>query len=250
MDSSAVEERLLIDDEFYDELLAGEDELIDEYLAGELSVSARKSFDDYFMSTPERHEKLRFARGLRKYVSQVGAAHSQAEAINETEPRATPAPEKRGWFWFLPWQNPVLSYSLAAACVLILAVVTIAVIRNLAFRQPTGTVLAVELTSGLSRGDEQIKAFSVSNAETVELNLRIDPSDDYPSYRAVLQTIDGTEKLRDDGSQINSSGGAMVALRVPTRLLVPGTYYVKLSGRNKQGQYEDLGRYSFRITAD
>jgi len=245
-DSSQAEERLLTDDNFYQELLAGEDDLIDEYLSGELSAPEQKLFEDFFMTTPERHEKLRFGRGLKKYVNQAGAVRASATI---TEP-AEPSPSKRGWFSFLPWQNPTLSYSLAAALVVILIGGVIAIIWNVGIRpQPPGRLLAIELTSGLSRGDDQIKTFSVTSAETVELDLRIDPSYDYQRYRGVLQTVDGTEKFQEDGAKINSPSGAIVALRIPARLLPPGSYSVKLSGLNRQGQYEDLGRYSFRVTS-
>jgi len=253
-DSSQVEERLLIDDDFYHELLAGEDDLIDDYLSSELSAEGKRLFDNHFMTTPERREKLRFARGLKKYVSQVGAVAAQTAVAGVTSAApskaAKPPPDKRGWSWFLPRQNPALSYSLAAASFLIVVVGAVAIIRTVALKPQTeGRVLAVELASGLTRSDEQIKTFSVSNADTVELDLRIDQSDDYQLYRGVLQTIDGAEKLRDDVPRTNSSGGAVVALRIPARLLGPGSYYVKLSGLNKQGQYEDLGRYSFRVTS-
>src|ERR1700682_2490180 len=73
-DSSKVEERLLTDGEFYQELLIVEEELIDRYLSGELSESERESFEPHFLLPPERQQKLRFARSLKKYVSFAGTA--------------------------------------------------------------------------------------------------------------------------------------------------------------------------------
>ena len=58
---AALEERLLTDDVFYDELLMVEDELIDQYLSGEQSATERQSFEAHFAVAPERKQKVRFA---------------------------------------------------------------------------------------------------------------------------------------------------------------------------------------------
>jgi CHAT domain-containing protein/tetratricopeptide (TPR) repeat protein len=79
-----IEERILTDDSFLEELHVSEDELIDDYLRGALAEDESERFRDHFLSTPERHEKLRFAGALRKYAS----AHAAA---------ATPASPKRSW---------------------------------------------------------------------------------------------------------------------------------------------------------
>ena len=65
-----IEERLLTDSGFYEELLITEDDLIDEYLEGKLSPSEQRDFEEHFLSTPERQKKLRFAGALKKYVAE------------------------------------------------------------------------------------------------------------------------------------------------------------------------------------
>ncbi len=67
--SERVEERMMSEPEYYDELLVVEDEVIDQYLSGELSAAERDGFERNFLSTPERVRKLKFARALRGYVS-------------------------------------------------------------------------------------------------------------------------------------------------------------------------------------
>ena len=67
-DSHSLEERLITDAEFYEELNIVEDELIDDYLAGGLTVSERKAFESYFMNSPERQEQFRIANALRVYI--------------------------------------------------------------------------------------------------------------------------------------------------------------------------------------
>jgi len=63
------EQRLLMEEEVLEELEIAEDELIDEHLAGSLGQEEQDRFERYFLVTPERTEKLRFAQTLKKYVS-------------------------------------------------------------------------------------------------------------------------------------------------------------------------------------
>lgn len=249
-----MEERLLTDDNFFQELLAGEDDLIDEYLSGDLSASERGLFDDYFMTTAERQEKLRFARGLKKFVSQAGAARSNAtaaEVIAQVRSKvAQPEPDKRGWFSFLPWQNPALSYSLGAAAVVVLVLATVLIIRNLSSPSAgPGKVLAVELAPGLSRGDEGMKQVTLSSdTTTLQLQLRFPNPAAYQKYRAILQTTDGREISRVDDLGRDPVSNDRINCPLPANNLKPADYNVKLSGLNQQGEYEDVARYYFRVT--
>src|SRR5262245_20740400 len=68
-ESRVLEERLITDAEFYEELLIVEDELIDEYIADRLSADERAAFESYFMNSPERQEQFRIANALRSYIS-------------------------------------------------------------------------------------------------------------------------------------------------------------------------------------
>ena len=64
-----LEERLLTDEEFFQELLVGEDELIDLFLRGDLDAAEREHFTQHFLAAPERQQQLSFARALHKYVA-------------------------------------------------------------------------------------------------------------------------------------------------------------------------------------
>jgi hypothetical protein len=64
-----LEQRLMTNDEYFEQLLIAEDELVDEYLQGTLSPREQEKFNDHFLCTPERREKLRFSRSLQRYVS-------------------------------------------------------------------------------------------------------------------------------------------------------------------------------------
>ncbi|HBB94600.1 MAG TPA: hypothetical protein DC054_04360 [Blastocatellia bacterium] len=254
-DSSHVEERLLTDDNFYQELLAGEDDLIDEYLSGELSASERNPFEDYFTRTPERHEKLRFARTLKRYITNNEPANTFESAALEIssagKAESGSLRRKRSGLWFLPWGNPIISYSVAAAVVVIFALVSVFIIRNLTNRGPSGPgrVWAVELTPGRSRGEGEFKQITIPNGtDTVQFELKTAAADGYRSYRAILQTPDGQELFKREALRSTlTANSATLSFQVPADLLSRTDYSVKLSGLNQRDEYDDIGRYSFRV---
>jgi anti-sigma factor RsiW len=254
-DGAQVEERLLLEDDVYQELLIVEDELIDEYLARNLSDSEKESFERHFLSTPERREKVRFGHHMKKYVSRAGPLSAEATTLkppfSDKLEVANPPQKKPPLFSFLPWGNPIVSYSFAAAVVLIVAVASILLVRNLTQtpRSGAGNILAVELVSGLTRGDDEIKSISIPrDTDTVRLELRIASATQYASYRAVLHTRQGLERFAAGDLKATIDGQReVVPFQLAATLLSPGDYSVKLSGLNQTGKYDDLGRYSFRV---
>jgi hypothetical protein len=63
-----LEEHYFEDDTLHEKLLAIEDELIDAYLLGDLSADDNQSFENFFLRSPERSEKVRFARSLHQFT--------------------------------------------------------------------------------------------------------------------------------------------------------------------------------------
>ncbi|MGA9768446.1 MAG: CHAT domain-containing protein [Blastocatellia bacterium] len=108
---SRAEERLLADDDYFELLTALEEELMDDYISGDLTEEERARFDAYFLSTPERREKFRFAQTLKAYIPRPVLDDN---VINLPVP---PRP---------PWWKPLLSspyLGLAAAAMLVIAIV-------------------------------------------------------------------------------------------------------------------------------
>lgn len=235
-DSALVEEQLLADEEFYQQLLIVEDELVDQYLAGSLPDPEREPFENYFLVAPERREKLRFTRNLKKYVSRAEA--NRAPVVSP----ASPSPKRLSF-----WSNPILSYSLAAAALVLVALAGIMIFRNQNTPQ-TGKALAVELVPGLSRGDKEVKQITVhADTATVQLQLRGSNFSDYQTYRAILQTADGSEISRQD-LRPDAGSHDRIICPVSATLLKPGDYSLKLGGLNQQSDYDDVARYYFRVT--
>lgn len=249
-----LEQQLLVDAAFYEELSIVEDELIDEYIHGELPTSDRESFDSHFMSAPERREKLRFARALKKHVSAFETEQPYDDQASEAASDraasiAEPPPKKSPFFSFLPFQSPVVSYALAAAILLMFVGVAWVVFRNVNPR-PSGEVMAVTLTPGLTREvNEEFKKISISqNVGRVDLKLQIPGTDSYSRYRAELHEARGGKKFEANDLIASQTGiTGVVTLPVAAQLLTNGDYYVKLSGLTPANEYEDVERYSFRV---
>jgi len=110
-----VEEQLMTDNEFYEHLLLIEDELVDQYLGGELTDQEAGQFESHFLCSPERQQKLRFARALREYVSM------QPEPAPAPIPAPAAAEPVSRWQAFLAAiqiQKPAWGYALAALIIL------------------------------------------------------------------------------------------------------------------------------------
>jgi hypothetical protein len=71
-----VEERLLVERDFFEQVNIVEDELIDEYLDD--SLSEKERFVTYFLAAPQQRQKLKRAQALKRYIS-TEVAPSEAE---------------------------------------------------------------------------------------------------------------------------------------------------------------------------
>lgn len=253
---AALEERLLTDTVFYDELLMVEDELIDQYLSGEQSGAERESFEAHFILAPERQQKVRFARALKKYLSHIDELESEDVVVAEPSPSGpvspvVPSKSKRSFLPFLP-ANPILAYSLAATFVVVIGLVTWMAVNRL--KNPasgeTGQVLAVVLTPGLSRSLDsgQIKKISIPpETQTLELQLELAKAE-YATYRAEVLRSDQTMVAMVEGLKpATTSAKASITVSLSASLFKREDYSVKLAGKRADGIYEDVAGYVFRV---
>lgn len=114
-----IEQRLLTEDDLFEELEIAEDELIDGYVAEQLSDDDRRKFEQNFLVAPERKQKLRFAEALKRNM--MATPISDAEVIRPS------------WFFLLiRWlrQSFFTSPLLVAASFLIVASLGFAVWRG------------------------------------------------------------------------------------------------------------------------
>jgi hypothetical protein len=73
LERELVELRLLTDLHFLEYVEMVEDEMIDDYVYNHLSPKDRLRFEQHFLFTPERIEKLRFAQALFIFLTEKRA---------------------------------------------------------------------------------------------------------------------------------------------------------------------------------
>src|SRR5919205_2265824 len=121
-----LEERLLTDEEFFQDFAVLEDRLedvlIDEYVGGEMSDSASAGFEKVFLAAPHRVEKLRLIRALQDYVNDPApaAVETHVEVGHPSEGGVPPS-----WWRSLPgflgrsssYVTPALALALLCAVI-------------------------------------------------------------------------------------------------------------------------------------
>lgn len=115
-DRGLLGERLMLDDELFEELLIAEDELIDDYLRGKLTAAEVRQFGDYFLASPQHRRDLEFAETL---LSSLAAEPASDSAPEGTGGRANPP-----WFQSLTaafgFRSPTVGFALAASLLLLI----------------------------------------------------------------------------------------------------------------------------------
>lgn len=244
------EKHLLTDETLYDELLMQENELTDEYIADELSDRERQSYQNFFLSAPERHAKHRFALSLQRYAREANEAQYNHHASSEGESQALPRHVSRfPFFQNLQRHNPIVAYALTAVVVFAFVGIAWMVAGNL---KPspggTGGTVLVTLTPGLTRGAGETQVVQITpDIDFLQLRLLL-PSDEYQQYRAELLGSENDSVLvATDLTPHLLNGSRVVEFTVPADLIKRDDYHVKLAGRVSGGAYENVAGYYLRI---
>lgn len=168
-----IEEKILLHDDFNEQLSIAEDELIDEYLGGNLADSEAKSFNRFFLITQERKQRLRLIRNLRKYAMESGT-----QTVKQL------SPEKPGWFDNLRGLFNSPSVRLAATAVLLIIVGV--VVWRVAFYESDVDKGLAQLRAAY-RGQRPTESRSTANLDyaplTVPRGNNTQPTPDQDAYR-------------------------------------------------------------------
>jgi hypothetical protein len=205
-----VEKRLLIEAGLFEELEISEDELIDEYLAERLSELDRHRFEENFLVTQERYQKVQFSRSLNRYVR-----------ANENDERASVLDSPHLWTrhkWALP----------AFAAVAIVAVV-VGMFWLLRPRAPASPTFAtVSLTISTSNRVEPAQAAILNfpiNVDLLRLQMKLpETADAAASYRVELLR----ENRERQALPIIGQNEQSVVAEIPAAQLSRGQYALNL----------------------
>lgn len=122
--------------------------------------------------------------------------------------------------------------------------------------QPSPTIssaprsVTLALTVGGVRGGDNTKIPTlVISPDTTQARLQLNlKENNYPSYRASLQTIGGVEIFSQTGVKPGrAKTGASFVFTVPAHKLADGDYVLTLKGNNPDGEVDDLSKSLFRV---
>jgi hypothetical protein len=280
-EKTALEKSLFEGEDAFERVAAAEDELIDDYLHEELSAQERTLFEKSYLASPERRQRVEFARTLEKRLRE-GSAARPILAFRERSSRQS-------------------RFLLAAAALVLAAIGAYFAAASVRARQELRRLeaektvvsrrerdlerqiaearghdsrlaqelareraekerLAQELASlqarsaksvsftliaGLVRDSGTLQTLRIpSDAANIRLTLPVaDPS--YASYHAVIQTPEGKEIWRGEATRQISGKSLMVV--VPSQALQPGDYILSLTGTTASGRPEPAADFSFRV---
>jgi hypothetical protein len=255
-----VEERLMTEEAFLDEVTLAEGELMDDYVGGLLDDAERAEFERYFL-TEERRQQLSFARALARHVAVHTPAVSPAEDAAETDvapeplPRTTPTfVERLRAFWGGLSAAPRAGLALACVAVIVGALWPA---RPPAPPSPGDFMVREDLTKypmltlapaadDRATGSKPQTGRLPLGAFALRLVLTL-PAGSSPAagYRAELQPLPGlvdTEAVRVVGH-----GERSVTALVPEARLARGRYAVRLYAVTADKPDTLLDTYLFNI---
>jgi hypothetical protein len=267
-ESVELEGQYFANSDTFEHLCALEDELIDRYVCGELSMRDRERFEKRFLSSPKQLQKIEFARSFFQYVAKAPPHRERTwrgitqwrfalpkPAILVPAALALAAAVGSGSWWLWRMQSPTRTGGLQtqadrtrpAAAGGEQPALTRQQGPSTSGQQSKGLVVALLLTTDLTRGDARQTTLAIpSNSSWVELTANLEP-DTYKSYRCELQTVDGHLIWSQEAAEARSgTSGKSVLVRIPAERFASRDYVFTLSGRTAAGKFEVVGEYAFR----
>lgn len=227
-----VEERLMVEDDLFEEFEILKDELIEEYREGQLTPKERESFKDGFLSSPEGRKREAFAL-----------------AIGCLERRHRPQPVSMFDRLAAFFRKPQWAFSTVA---LAAAVVIAAIVWIRTPQQPVKFVAATLTSSTVTRSNENVQYPKIkipADASEVRLSLALpQPATPGARYRVVLDDRQNKTNLQPSGQDANSVSVVIPARHLPAGFYALVIYEVKADGTEQQvsGPYYFFTEWSGR----
>ena len=256
-DQEQLEQRVITNPDYKEEVLITEEELLEEFVNGTLSLREHESFTRMYSSSPARRRKVKIAQALNKYAS-------------EHAPVVQPMAQKswaKSLFELFSTKNRFHQLSLATLILVLVAGGSLlaywlithqrsanydALLRLNQFGsellKPDSSVVAVRLPALLFRGTGEPRNISITKqTRTVQLWLP-DPSGGAYSFRAILKRNDGSEvfTLEDLRARQVDQHSSLV-LQIPAEMLTPQAYQLEIFEKRADGTYDSPSTYPLNV---
>ena len=237
-DQERLELRLLTDPSFSEEFDTIVDEIADQYAGDELKGEERERVEQHFLKSPERQQKVQFARELIQRAASERGVRRVAGA-----PKPGLLESVRAF-----WRSQPVSLRTALAMAIIVIVVGLAFLMRPVFFPTSGTDALVALnitTSDRASGSEiqPVKLEPGTRRLRIELKLPDQPPQTQ-NYRVEL--LDDQQRSRNLPIEQRTAQSLIVA--IPANEIAPGSYIIRLYAVNPDGTEQRIrGNYVFNI---
>jgi methionine-rich copper-binding protein CopC len=218
------------------EIELAEEDMIDAYLRNELLPERRQRFEQNYLTTDARHERVSIAAALLRHIDDVSKPVSVGPSAELTW---------AGRFHAF-WNSP--SWGLRAATAIGLVVVFSGALWLLVLRPSPPTFAALTLSIRSNNRAEGAQADRIKlppNAEVLNISLILpQPSPPAERYRVELENDNGDAK----SAEVAEKNAQTVFAVVPAAQLARGQYVLKLFAIKPDGTEQRItGSYFFIV---
>lgn len=204
--AEALEQRLLTDEDFGEQLRAAETDLLDDYARGDLAPDENAAAAERFAATARDRMRVRIARAIarmtRRSPERLDAARHRRRSTSKTRDQSQRRARVR---------RMAAVGVLASACALVIAVIGLNQRFTTPFTSPhTDAETTITLLADNQRGANVQRIALPSSAATVRLQAEVDGND--PNARYALS-------IDDDGRTVFSAAGIGVREAGPYRFV-------------------------------
>jgi hypothetical protein len=221
-----IEERLMVEDDLFEELEISKSELIEEYRAGELNRKEKQWLEEHYLSSPEGRERRAFTAAM--------------------DGLALPSPRKQSLFERFRaslQHRPWVPATVAAAAVIVVAALII-------FRPQPRTAYAITLPHTLptrsTEGTNPLPSKITLPPNTGELRASLELPKQFPQGTRFEVQLDNQRNTKT--VSVIEHNDKLVTVAIPSSDVPRGEYLLKLTALMTDGTREEIpGGYRFDI---
>ena len=225
-----IEERLMVEDDFFQEFEISKSELVEEYCAGELGQKERQWFESHFLASHDGKERHRLA---------LAFAHLNQPVALTAQHRS----------WFERFGNLVNTqrWAFAATAAAVVVVLILASIYISRLRTSKTEVYLTLTNSALNRGDAVLPTKVALPPNTGELKIRLMlPQSSTPTAATYRAELDDRNDRKT--ATVVASDATSVTVAIPAGQLPRGEYALTLRMIKADGTEQPVpGSYFFNV---
>ena len=232
-----IEERLMVEDELFDELEASKDELVEEYCGGELDEPERRWLEDHFLASPEGRQRQAFVLAMDCLHNRQPVPVRDTPDLNIK--RLTLS--QRIWALFNTQR-----WATATVAAVLLAVGVVVVVNRMRSHGEVQIFSATITSNGVTRGEETVLPTKINlPPNTTVLNLRLQFTKIAASGTRYQAELD--DRFNRKPIEIVQSDPDSVTVSIPATMIPRGQYAVKLLIVAPDGNEQER---SYRFTVE